>query len=122
MYQVKMINGDTFVITDETFSALAGKSGLIYIPEISGIINLVSVCSILPKELAENINLRRKLHDGGYAINKFGYWYDEKDPNVKIDLNYYPELRKSEQENNPEYKNFKSSNFAKRLANGKKMQ
>ena len=38
-------------------------------------------------------NYRRLLHDGSYAINRFGVWVSEKDPNIKIDLHYYPELK-----------------------------
>ncbi len=40
-----------------------------------------------------NDNYRRLLHDGSYAINRFGVWVSEKDPNIKIDLHYYPELK-----------------------------
>lgn len=37
---------------------------------------------------------RRLLNDGGYAIKKFGEWYSEKQPDIKIDVRYYPELLK----------------------------
>ena len=37
---------------------------------------------------------RKKLHDGNYAIRKFGVWFSEKQPDIKIDLRYYPELLK----------------------------
>jgi len=47
-------------------------------------------------------NYRRLLHDGSYAINRFGVWVSEKDPNVKIDLKYFPELQDfSPKNNNP---------------------
>jgi len=42
---------------------------------------------------SNNDNYRRLLHDGSYAINRFGVWVSEKDPNIKIDLHYYPELK-----------------------------
>lgn len=38
---------------------------------------------------------RIKLHDGGEAVYKFGDYYDANNPNVKIDLSYYPELTKN---------------------------
>ena len=37
---------------------------------------------------------RRLLNDGGYAIRKFGTWYSEKAPDVKLDMKHYPELLK----------------------------
>lgn len=37
---------------------------------------------------------RIKLHDGSYAIYKFGDYYDANNPTTKIDLAYYPELTK----------------------------
>jgi len=113
-YEIKMINGDKFKISEETFNKLAGKSGLIYIPDIKGIINLVSVASILPGELSENSGNRRQLYDGSYAINKFGIWYDEKNPEVRIDLNYYPELKTSTNEQAKQIE--QPSSFGKELS------
>lgn len=89
-----MMNSDKFNISDETFSKLAGKSGLIYLTELKGIINLNSVTSILEKELSENSGDRRKLHDGTYAVRKYGHWVDDKNPDIKIDMAHYPELAK----------------------------
>lgn len=39
-------------------------------------------------------NNERVLHDGSRAIKKFGTWYSASQPDVKIDLHYYPELLK----------------------------
>lgn len=36
------------------------------------------------------------LHDGSKAIRKFGEWVDANDPNVKISIHYYPELKQYE--------------------------
>lgn len=33
------------------------------------------------------------LHDGSKAVQRSGTWFDARNPYVKIDLNYYPELR-----------------------------
>jgi hypothetical protein len=35
---------------------------------------------------------RKQLHDGSWAVRKFGVWVDEKNTETKIDLNYYREL------------------------------
>lgn len=37
---------------------------------------------------------RRKLHDGSYAIKKFGQWYSETAPDVQLSPYYYPEILK----------------------------
>jgi len=39
-------------------------------------------------------NSERLLHDGSRAIKKFGQWYSASQPDVKIDLHFYPELLK----------------------------
>lgn len=43
-------------------------------------------------EPKENKN-RMQLHDGSFAIKKFGEWYTEKHPDIKVDASYYPEIR-----------------------------
>lgn len=45
-YKIKMMNGDQFIISLETFKALDGKSGLVWLEEIDAMINLSSVCTI----------------------------------------------------------------------------
>ena len=95
MFIVKMMNGDKFKISEQTFNGLMGKAGLVYLCDVKGIVNLSSVSSILPEELAENIGNRRKLRDGGYAVMKSGQWVCEHDNSIKIDLSYYPELLES---------------------------
>lgn len=94
-----MINGDKFNISEETFKSLDGKSGLVYIREFNGIINLTSIASILPLELSENSGNRRK-YGGGYAIRKGSAWIDEYS-GANIDLNYYPELRENYEQPKP---------------------
>ena len=39
---------------------------------------------------------RKKLHDGGYAIRKFGEWVSEDNQDIKINVSYYPELKDEE--------------------------
>lgn len=46
------------------------------------------------REPKKKSSLERILHDGTKAINKFGTWVDADNPNVHINLNYYPELTK----------------------------
>lgn len=45
--------------------------------------------------MSEEKSNRVKLHDGGYAIMKFGSWVLESDNAVKLDSHYYPELNKN---------------------------
>lgn len=94
-----MMSGDEIKISDETFSKLGGKQGLLFIPEINGIINLNSVVSILPKKLLPNQYKNGDIkicNDGTRAYNKFGLWVLENNQDIKIDLNYYPELKEAE--------------------------
>lgn len=44
-----------------------------------------------PKKKGSN---ERVLKDGTRVINKFGTWVDADNPNVQINLSYYPELTK----------------------------
>lgn len=72
--------------------------GVIKVTDLGGAINLSSMEYILPEEKAEQANINKanariKLHDGGYAIKKFGQWVDEN-TEAKIDLNYYKYLAK----------------------------
>lgn len=113
-YKIKMMNSDVFTISSEVFNKLAGKTGLVYLQEIGGIINLNSVSSILPEELANNSSDTKKLHDGTVAIKKFGIWYNQLS-DAKIDLNYYPELKyKDIVDKDKEM--LETSDFAKKLA------
>jgi len=54
---------------------------------------------------------KRILHDGTRAINKFGQWYLENNPDIKIDERYYPELLKDLP--NETTKNLENSEFHK---------
>lgn len=60
-YLIKMINSDQFIISEQTFKGLSNKSGLIFVKELNGIINLASVASIIPItiETARESNLRQ---------------------------------------------------------------
>ena len=92
-YVIKMMSSDTHIISEETFKKLSGKSGLLFIPEINGIINLNSVNSIMPEG---TVGLNKiKLHDGGYAIKKHGTWVDERS-GATMDLNHYKYLAKEQ--------------------------
>lgn len=93
MYIIKMMDKSEFKISQETFAKLETCSGLVYLEEIKGIINLNSVISIIPEELANKTSKERLLHDGTYAIQRGGVWVMKSDPNVSLDTRYFPELR-----------------------------
>ena len=50
-YIIKMMGGDKYEISEETFKSLVGKSGNIFITEIGGVLNFNSLTSMMPKEL-----------------------------------------------------------------------
>lgn len=97
-YIIKMMDKSEFKISQETFSKLEKCSGLVYLEEIKGIINLSAVSCILPEELSNKSGNRRLLHDGTYAILKGGLWVMENSPEVRLDTKYFPELRSREEQ------------------------
>lgn len=93
--RLKMMSGDIVKITDQEALNIQGKSGLVFVPSIKGLINLNSVESVLPIGVLKNIN-EGYLHDGTKVIKKFGVWIDANNPEIKLDYKFYPELAKDE--------------------------
>ena len=97
--RIKLMSGDTLKITDEEYIRL-GKTqskGLVHIKSLGGSINMSSVESILPDEIAKELEFKNakemKLHDGNIAIRRYGQWVD-KFSEAKLNPNYYPEIAK----------------------------
>lgn len=111
MYKIKMMDKDVYVVSDETFHKLNGQTGLVYIKEIDTTININSISSIYR---AERDNNRRTLSDGTRVIKKYGIWVLEDNPEVKIDLHFYPELVDLEEYDNKKLE--EPSEFAKQLS------
>ena len=103
------MTGEVFIITESEFKQLAGQSGLVFFPSVGGIINLSSTTAVVPQGKLDR--KRIKLHDGGYAIKKFGQWVCEENQEIKIDLHYYPYLIK--EQTYDEYKQIESISNAK---------
>ena len=93
--RVKMMSGDTLEITNEEAKNITGKSGLTYVPSLNGLLNLSSVESVLPDSAIKNKN-EGWLHDGTKVIKQFGVWVDAKNPEVRLNYDFYPELAKDE--------------------------
>lgn len=90
LFQLKMMGGEKFNISKEEAQKIVGKSGLVPIESLGGMINISSISSILPLEIANPDRKRNK--DGQWCMKKFGQWYLERAPEVRVDLAYYPEL------------------------------
>ena len=88
------MGGEKFNISKDDVNQLSGKSGLVFLSGLNGFINISSISSILPIEIANPD--RKKNRDGQWCIRKFGQWYLESNQNVRIDLGYYPELEGGE--------------------------
>ena len=86
---IKMMGGESYEISRDTFHKLEGKKGLIYVPEIDTVINMQSISSIPP--IALSTRNRIALHDGGFAIKKFGIWIDELS-GANLNSRHYPYL------------------------------
>jgi len=91
---IKMMGGDKFKITPEEAGNIIGKSGLVFVPSIKGMINISSIESVLPEDLVKKE--AGYLHDGTKVIKKFGRWVDANNPNVNLNHSYYPEIAKDE--------------------------
>ncbi len=90
MFQLKLMGGEKFNISKEEAQSFVGKTGLVPVESLKGMINISSISSILPVEIANPD--RKKNRDGQWCIRKFGQWVSESDNSVKVDLSYYPEL------------------------------
>lgn len=101
------MDGGKFNISKEEVNLLSGKTGLIFIPSLNGLINISSISSILPVELTLD---RKQNRDGQWCIRKFGQWYLESNPDIRVNLQYYPELEEIQDK-----KQLESSQFAKEL-------
>ena len=88
------MTGDSFEITKEEAKNIQGKSGLVYVPSIDGMINISSISCVLPKELVKKDS--GYLHDGTKVVKKFGQWVDAGNPNVRLSTSFYPELARDE--------------------------
>jgi hypothetical protein len=89
------MSGDIIEITEQEALNIQGKSGLVFVPSVRGLINLSSVESVLPSGVLKNIN-EGYLHDGTKVVKKFGIWVDAFNPDCKLDMSHYPELAKDE--------------------------
>jgi len=111
MFQLELMGGKKFNISKEEANLLVGKRGLVAIPSLGGMINISSIASILPTGIAEKDSDRKKTRDGQWCIRKFGQWYLESNPEVRVNLSFYPELEGGE------IKKEIPSSFAKELSN-----
>jgi hypothetical protein len=93
--RLKLMSGDTIEITEQEALNIQGKSGLVFVPSVRGLINLSSVESVLPAGVLKNIN-EGYLHDGTKVVKKFGIWVDAFNPDCKLDVGHYPEIGKDD--------------------------
>jgi len=96
IYQIKLMNGDTFEVPKEEANLLSGKSGLVQLPSLGGLINISSITSVLPLGVAKKeLSLRKQNSDGQWCVDPFkrNQWVLENDQSIKVDLNYYPEVK-----------------------------
>lgn len=94
-YKLVLSNKNNYIITETEFKSLNGKSGLIFLTSLGGVINMSHVISILPEKL-EDFKIKDGetyyLHDGGRVKRQFNTWVDADNPEIKADKSYYTEL------------------------------
>lgn len=124
MYIIKMMDGNKFKISADSYNKLDGKEGLIYIPEINCTINISSISAIYPEDEKKKIEGKKEqkegfLHDGTRVIKKFGEWViaGEENPDdkgnyqpIKLDKSYYPEVAADCVANEEEWEKVKEGN------------
>jgi len=84
---------EEFELTADEFSKFQvalNKAKMVWIPRLEV---FLTDKFIWAGKRPPNKNIR-VLHDGSKAIKKFGQWFSASQPDVKIDLKYYPELLK----------------------------
>lgn len=94
---LKTMDKATFVLSEsETRGVLdAIKRSDKYITIQGAFILTSSVSGIYPEEALEKHETGR-LHDGTKVIKKFGAWVDARNPDVRLDAAYYPEIARDE--------------------------
>jgi hypothetical protein len=102
-FKLKMMTGDELFLSEQTAKALNGMSGLVFIQELGGLINLSSISTCLPEDVAKMAEAnnsraikRARLHDGTIAVSKDGIDWRNEYSGTKIDRAYYPELGKDD--------------------------
>lgn len=106
---------DTIAITEEEHQKLKGRSGVVFIPSLGEMINLSFIYRIIPEtKFLDYLKSRRGksangvLHDGTRVIKQFGQWVDAKNPDVKFNAEYYPEIIKDGVMSEEEYEYIKN--------------
>lgn len=116
---IKMMSRDLIPITEEEFESLREiKSGLVFIPSLDELLNVSLIERVMNEESYKQSSNNGILHDGTLVIKKFGEWVSLKNPDIKLDKNYYPEIVKDEVETYlpPEFEAVKKLEDAKKLS------
>lgn len=95
MYEVTTSNGEKYNITEQEAQNIAKGEikGLVFVPSIKGYINLSFLVSVIPMDRVDRSKMTYgRLHDGTRVVKKFGRWADAINPEVRLDVSYYPEL------------------------------
>ncbi len=109
-YQITMSSGEKYFITEEEAKNIANgdMKGLVFVPSITGYINLSFVQSVVPENKIDRSKLTSgRLHDGTKVVKKFGEWVDAGNPGVALDYAHYPELSNDTVMTEEEYENKK---------------
>ena len=103
-----------FNLTDEEFDLFIKNPGKkVLIPRLNVFLSDMFIwAGDKPKEIDTT---KRTLYDGTRVINKFGAWYLENNQDVKVDLNYYSELKEIAEVYDPN-KVLPISGFSKELS------
>lgn len=108
MYKIKMMGGETFVVTVEEYQAIIKSTAPVFLSRLEVYLNKNSISTAYPENIADKTEDRKNrqqgvLHDGTRVRRHFGQWVDGSSsvPSMKetgdyipviIDPTYYPEV------------------------------
>lgn len=111
-YIIKTTSNDKFLITEKEYEAILNQKGLVALPRLGAVININCIVCIYKEDDKEiydqKLQETRQLNSGVVAKKINGIWYDANNffegKNVKLDLDYFPELKEKKQKENNELK------------------
>lgn len=94
-YIIKTVDGATIPITEKQYTEIleaeANGQQRVF---VKGAAIRLNTCNFYPEHFLEQ--KEGYLHDGTKVIKKFGEWRDARNPDLRLDASYYPEIVRDE--------------------------
>lgn len=97
-YVAITFDGDELAVTAKELQGLTGQSGLVFIRSLNEAIHTSAIKRVVTPEKAAALRRAKSnhgtLHDGTAVVRRFGLWCNASNPEIAMDVRYYPELAK----------------------------